>query len=432
MAKLQSSPKTTPSPVISITEQAQLADVIRGALQQHESHGTSDALFPRGGNTMPTYGCSPSRTGSVLDLTGLNRLVDYPARDMTITVEAGFGIARLAETLAKEGQRLPVDVPRANQATLGGAIAVNVSGPRRYSQGTLRDYVIGISAVDGRGVLFKGGGRVVKNVAGYDLCKLLIGSLGTLAVISQVTLKVKPKIEASAFVVCDLPTWDKADSLLASLVQSSTTPTAIEVLAGPAWQNDLALGTHSQAAVGRLAVGLEGTRDEVAWMVPQLRAEWQKQQVESRVVADDQVTGLWDRLTEFAIPQNTQDAQNAASADGPFVIKANVLPSETAKFAGALLAAVPNSSLQAHAGNGIVKAHLPAMQGHEAAKLMIQRIGPLASSSSGNAVVISYPAGAELPRGALWGAAPSGIASMRAVKEQFDPHDILNPGRFVY
>ncbi len=99
---------------------------------------------------------------------------------------------------------------------MGGVVATNISGPRRYGQGTIRDYVIGISAVDGRGVAFKAGGRVVKNVAGYDFCKLLAGSLGTLAVITQVTLKTKPRPEASAFVTCDVRDYTQAEALAGS------------------------------------------------------------------------------------------------------------------------------------------------------------------------------------------------------------------------
>src|SRR5205807_9828714 len=127
-----------------------------------------------------------------LDLRALNQVIDYPARDMTITVQAGITVAKLQEILAAENQQLPVDVPLPEQATLGGAIAVNASGPRRYGYGTLRDYVIGISFVNDEGQEVKAGGRVVKNVAGYDLCKLHIGALGTLGIITQVTLKLKP------------------------------------------------------------------------------------------------------------------------------------------------------------------------------------------------------------------------------------------------
>src|SRR5262249_39620905 len=146
------------------------------------------------------FGLPPTRPGIAVDLRGLAQVIDYPARDMTITVQAGVTLAQLREVLAAENQRLPIDVPRAEQATLSGALAANVSGPRRYGFGTLRDYVIGISVVNDEGQEVKAGGRVVKNVAGYDLCKLHIGALGTLGIITQVTLKLKPRPEETALV----------------------------------------------------------------------------------------------------------------------------------------------------------------------------------------------------------------------------------------
>src|SRR5205814_5381140 len=114
--------------------------------------------YPLGGGTAQDYGIAPTGPGINLDLTGLNRIVDYAPRDMTIVVEAGVRMADLATTLAAEGQHLPIDVPRAGEATIGGVVATNWAGPRRYGYGTIRDYVIGIHAVDGRGTPFKGGG----------------------------------------------------------------------------------------------------------------------------------------------------------------------------------------------------------------------------------------------------------------------------------
>src|SRR5205823_2725889 len=127
------------------------------------------AVFPLGGRTKLDLGLPPTRQGIGVDLRNLNQVIDYPARDMTITVQAGITMAKLQGTLAVENQRLPIDVPLAEQATLGGTIATNVSGPRRYGFGTLRDYVIGISVINAEGQEIKAGGRVVKNVAGYDL-----------------------------------------------------------------------------------------------------------------------------------------------------------------------------------------------------------------------------------------------------------------------
>src|SRR5262249_9577395 len=147
----------------------------------------------------------------------------------------GLTIARLQELLRAENQRLPIDVPLADRATLGGALATNTSGPRRYGFGTLRDYVIGISAINDRGEEIKAGGRVVKNVAGYDVCKLFIGSLGTLGVINQVTLKLRPLPEEQAFVTFGSPT-PKIESLLDRVHTSRTRPVCIDLLNQPAVQ----------------------------------------------------------------------------------------------------------------------------------------------------------------------------------------------------
>src|SRR5207245_1110629 len=152
-----------------------------------------------------------------------------PARDMTITVQAGLPVARLQQLLAGENQRLPIDVPDAERATLGGVLAANVSGSRRLGFGTLRDYVLGISAVNDQGQEVKAGGRVVKNVAGYDLCKLYVGSLGTLGVITQATLKVRPLPEESALlsVGCE---GEAVDGLLEKIHTSRTRPVCLDLL----------------------------------------------------------------------------------------------------------------------------------------------------------------------------------------------------------
>ena len=170
---------------------AELCEIVKAA------RAAGQGVYPVGGRTTLDVGLPPIKPGVAVDTTALNRVIDYPARDMTITVQAGITIAALQAELAKEGQWLPVDVASPEQATLGGAIALNQSGPRRYGYGTLRDYVIGISFVTDDGVEVKAGGRVVKNVAGYDLMKLQIGAVGTLGVVTQVTLKVKPRPEAS-------------------------------------------------------------------------------------------------------------------------------------------------------------------------------------------------------------------------------------------
>lgn len=189
----------------------------------------SPALYPVGGRTTLDVGFPPTKPGVAVDLTALSAVVDYPARDMTITVQAGITVAALQAELAKEGQWLPVDVANPERATIGGAVALNKSGPRRFGFGTLRDYVIGISFVADDGSDVKAGGRVVKNVAGYDLMKVQVGAVGSLGVLTQVTLKVKPKPEASAALAFGVTTGELA-AVLDQLHASKSRPVAVEVL----------------------------------------------------------------------------------------------------------------------------------------------------------------------------------------------------------
>src|SRR5688572_28442401 len=207
-----------------------VADAVRSA------HDARRPVYPLGGCTALDYGIAPAREGVGLDLTGLARIVDYTPRDMTILVEAGVRMADLEATLAAEGQTLPIDVPRADVATIGGVVATNWNGPRRYGHGTIRDYVIGIHAVDGRGVPFKGGGRVVKNVAGYDFCKLLTGSLGTLGVIMQLALKVRPLTESTRTVVAACADVATVGILLDRLAMLPAQPVTIDYLLGTGWK----------------------------------------------------------------------------------------------------------------------------------------------------------------------------------------------------
>src|SRR5262245_55913432 len=213
----------------------ELETVTPGSVQEvgeavREGAAKGRAIYPFGGRTMFDYGLPPARPGVGIDLRGLCQVIDYPARDMTITVQAGITVAGLQAILEKENQQLPIDVPAADRATLGGILATNTSGPRRLGYGTLRDYVLGISVVNDEGKETKAGGRVVKNVAGYDLCKLYVGSLGTLGIITQATLKLKPRPEALALVVVSLSRESTIPALLDQLHASQTRPVLMELL----------------------------------------------------------------------------------------------------------------------------------------------------------------------------------------------------------
>jgi glycolate oxidase FAD binding subunit len=379
------------------------------------------AVYPLGGGTSLDDGLPASRPGVGLSLARLDRVLDYPARDMTITVEAGLTMSRLAERLAGERQWLPIDVPRASTATVGGVVATAACGPRRFGWGTPRDYVIGISAVDGRGMAFKGGGRVVKNVAGYDFCKLLTGSMGTLGVITQLTLKVRPLPASSAFFVCELRSWDEAERLLAALGQSGSIPSAVEVLVGPAWQDHALLGMATAGTLARLAVGLEGTAAEVDWMIDRLAGEWRTLGVTAtHSLEGDKAAALWTELGGFP-----------AAAPAPLVARASVLPSRTVEFVRLLQAVDPEISIQAHAGNGIVIGRFSKFEAADVSRQLVGRLQPAAKLAGGQLVVLSSTLGG-LTHQAVWGGAIASTPWMSKVKRQFDPKGLLNPGRFVY
>ncbi len=384
------------------------------------AHEAGTAVYPIGGGTSLDYGVLPKRPGIGLSLAGLNRVIDYPARDLTITVEAGISLARLAETLAAERQRLPLDVPQVERATLGGLIATNFSGPLRYSQGTVRDYVIGISAVDGRGTPFKGGGRVVKNVAGYDFCKLLVGSLGTIGVVTQVTLKVKPIPDRTALVACPVRDLAHAEHLLAALVTSRAVPAAIELFSGPEWRDDPALGQITSGQFAHLLVALEGTVAEVDWMTTALADEWQALGAAARTIPVAEADGLWQRLREFPV--------------GPaaLTLKISVPPSRMLELIRLATEAEPDVSWQAHAGNGVVLLRFASFPKGGLSRLLLGRVQPAAQLAGGSVVILSCSQPGELTRQAIWGIVPNAAMLMEAVKRQFDPKDILNPGRFVY
>ena len=403
------------SDTVAPADAAELAAAVRGA------HDSATPVYPIGGATSLDFGLPAMRPGLGLSLGSMNRVIDYPARDMTITVEAGVTMKALAEQMAGENQRLPIDVPHAQQATIGGVIATNWGGPRRYGSGTIRDYVIGIHAVDGRGMLFRGGGRVVKNVAGYDFCKLLVGSLGSLGVITQVTLRVKPVPEMSAFLSCEPRDAEQAEALLAALVTSQTIPTAIELLAGPAWQAEASLACSSSDAFGRLLVGLEGTRVEVDWMLETLTSEWREQGAASIARLTDDADEVWGRLSEFP-----------ASGEAAVAVRASLPASALVPMIAELKAADPECSLQAHAGNGIVIARFSDAAMPDVARLLVSRLQPAARSAGGHMVVVSAPKEVELTRQAVWGGIGEAATVMRAVKREFDPQRILNPGRFVF
>lgn len=376
-------------------------------------------VYPVGGRTALHYGYPLREPGVVVATAGLSRVIDYPARDMTVTVEAGMRMEQLNELLGQERQRLPIDIPQLHRATLGGVLATNTSGPRRYGYGTLRDYVIGISAIDGRGNMFHAGGRVVKNVAGYDLCKLMIGSLGTLAVVTQVTLKLRPTPETSAWLWCSYPSWSQLDAALERLTTTQTRPVALVALNARAAQQIVGeIHVSAAAESPTLAIALEGTQKETSWQLNCLKNELsQTGPTEMHDIPSDHVDAVWTAFTEYP-----------AVTDEPLTFRANVLPSRAVGFMEQADAA--GISVMSHAGNGIVIGHFPDdWINFDKLQPALGRLSHLAQECGGNLVVLQCPDEWK-PKLSLWGQPESGFSLMQKLKSAFDPDGLLNPHRF--
>jgi glycolate oxidase FAD binding subunit len=403
-----------PLPVVRPGSVAELGDLVRGAAAEDQG------LYPLGGGTMLGLGLPPARAGRAVDLRGLSQLIDYPARDMTVTVQAGMTIAELQRLLHGENQRLLIDVPQAERATVGGTLAVNSSGPRRYAAGTLRDYVIGISFVNDLGQEVKAGGRVVKNVAGYDLCKLHVGALGTLGIITQVTFKLRPMPESTSLITFGCSAGELA-GVLDQLHQSRTRPVCLDVLNGRA-AGTLAgeTGLDTPEAPWLVVVGYEGSDQSVTWQVQHLLHELAATPVMGlEVRAGTATTPLWNALVEWGL---------RPSAILSF--KANLLPSATAELCLKADGASPEILLHAHAGSGIVRGHLPGATTLPQAAALLTELQPLAQAAQGSLIVSRCPAGwkKSMP---IWGVPRGDIQLMRQVKDKLDPRHLFNPGRFL-
>jgi glycolate oxidase FAD binding subunit len=426
--------------MISAIEQAFFAETVAPADQAgvaeavREAHEARGAVYPLGGRTALDYGIVPTRPGVGLDLGGLNQVVDYTPRDMTILVEAGVRMADLAGVLAAENQQLPIDVPRAGEATIGGVVATNWNGPRRYGYGTIRDYVIGIHAVDGRGVAFKGGGRVVKNVAGYDFCKLLTGSLGTLAVITQLAIKVKPLPERSATVAAACVDLAAMEAVLSRLAELEASPVTIDVLVGHPWKSileDYQRAGASSPPVGAenhiaVAVRVEGTEVEVNWLAEQVKAAIASGGGQSvRRLVDGEAAALWARQVEFS-----DRGMGVAPDTSPLVLKIAVPPSAVCTMIVAVLAHDANCEVQAHAGNGIVYVRFGRFSSADLTSVLVGKLRPLAVRLGGSVVVVASQTEGLTPH-MIWGGRTDREIFLERVKRQFDPRGILNPGRFI-
>jgi len=408
-------------PAVAAAEPAsveQAAELVRAAAAD------GFAVYPLGGRTSLQLGYAGTRPGLALSTLGLDQLIDFPARDMTITVQAGMSVAALQQAARPERLRLPVDVPEPARATVGGALACNASGPLRYGRGTLRDYLLGVKVVNAAGRVVRGGGRVVKNAAGYDLCKLYCGSFGTLGLMVEATFKLWPVPECSGTAWAAIDDLDGLDESLERLVRSATRPVFIEVLDRHAvrWLAEQRLGAELPAGEWTLLVGYEGTERGLAWQRDRVRDELADPDCHCRTVEwleGQQTDRLVAALSEFRTAQL-----------GELLLKANVLGSRLCEFLAELARGPVPWAMQSHAGNGIVYAQTLAPLARAEAAEHLAELRQKATRLKGNLVIYRCPAGwkRHLP---LWGQRRDDWSIMKAIKESLDPHWVFNPGRFI-
>lgn len=359
------------------------------------------AVIPRGGATKLDWGNPPKKAELIISTARLNRIVEHAWADLTVTAEAGCTLQSLQKTLAQHGQRLAFDTLWPERATIGGVLSTNDSGALRLRFGALRDLIIGVTIALPDGTLASSGGKVVKNVAGYDLPKLVTGALGTLGVITRAVFRLHPLPRAAK--TFSFATQDSAamQQHILAIQDSQLAHTALQI----------------RCAAGELPAAdivFEATDAGLAAQESQLRKLLGSARVEQSS------ENIWN---------TRQDLWNSPTKD-TLLAKISLLPADTAKTLDSLKAIGDSRKvnwqivLQA-TGIGMLRlegqpAQLSAAKKHLRTELQ---------SSSGALIVLRRPP--ELHSIDAWGNPGDGISLMRAVKHQLDPKNTLNPGRFV-
>ncbi len=394
----------------------QAAQVVALASQ----HGLT--LLARGGGSRIDLGGIPEQFDVLLDITGLTRLLEHEAPDLTCHVEAGLTLAALQVQLATKGQWLALDPPNAEQSTLGGILASNASGPKRLRYGTARDLVIGLRVVQADGEVARSGGRVVKNVAGYDLNKLYIGSLGTLGIIVEANFKLQPLPVGERTLLLTFPNAADAMQTVIAMLGSLLTPSAIELIDSRA-ASDMTdfFGLNLPTSGYTVAVDFEGSPAAIDRQVDEARSLARKS---SALLVDDLAgkvqAQFWD-----AVREHTQ---------GSVTCKAAVLVSQIASYLQTIEQVCQQYELEAavvaHAGNGILFIEL---RPGDATPRLVEAIKELrlhAQEARGSMVVERCPIDLKR-RISVWGEPSSDFYLMQRLKQQFDPKGTFVKGRFV-
>jgi glycolate oxidase FAD binding subunit len=400
------------------------------------------AVVPRGGGTKLGWGAPPRRCDLVVDTLLLDGVLEHAAGDLVARVQAGVRLGRLGEVLDGAGQQLALDPPPAvpgtggdpGSATVGGTLATAAAGPRRLRYGTPRDLVIGITVVRADGTVARSGGKVVKNVAGYDLGKLFVGSYGTLGLIVEATFRLHPLPAGVAYVTRDCSEADEAFRVVAASVGSELAPSAVEI------------DRPGRGQPVRVGVLLEGDPDGVTERAGQLRT------LLGGAAGTSGAPPAWWGWPGAAGPEGraTPGRPPAGAGDGGTLVRVAfwpaALPNVLASIDAAAAAVGADPAVGGSAAAGVIYAALDGGTAPGTAAAFLTGLRDALTRGEGDA----RPAGA-VPAGAppvlasavavhappalaglvdVWGPVPS-LGLMRAVKDQFDPAHRMAPGRFV-